>query len=41
VRVERARRDELVGVFERRLKEQSDTGQVERAVYGAEWGLRV
>jgi hypothetical protein len=41
VRVERARGDELVGIFERRLEEQSGTGQVARAVHGAEGSLRV
>ena len=41
VRVERARSDELVGIFERRLEEQSDTGQVAHAVHGAEGDLRV
>ena len=36
VRVERARVDGLVGVFERRLEEQSSTGEIERAMHGAE-----
>jgi hypothetical protein len=38
VRVERACVDELVGVFEHRLEEQSGTGEIERAVDGAELG---
>ena len=38
MRVERARSDELVGVFERRLEEQSGTGEVARAVHGG-WYL--
>jgi hypothetical protein len=37
VRVGRARRDATVGVFERRLEEQSDTGEVTHAMHGAEW----
>jgi len=41
VRVGRARSDELVGFIELRLEEQSGTGQVARAVHGAEWSLRV
>jgi hypothetical protein len=41
MRVERAHSDELVGVFEQRLEEQSGTGQVARAVHGAEGSLRV
>jgi hypothetical protein len=41
VRVERASSDELGGVFELRLEEQSDTGQVARAVHGAEGSLGV
>jgi hypothetical protein len=36
VRVGRAGVDELVGVFEHRLEEQSGTGEIERAVHGAE-----
>jgi hypothetical protein len=36
VRVGRARVDELVGVFERGLEEQSGTSEIERAVNGAE-----
>jgi hypothetical protein len=35
VRVGRARVDELVGVFERRLEEQSGTSEIDRAVDGA------
>jgi len=34
--VGRARVDELVGVFEGRLEEQSDTSEIDRAVDGAE-----
>jgi hypothetical protein len=41
VRVGRARSDELVGFFERRLEKQGGTGQVARAMHGAEWGLGV
>jgi hypothetical protein len=41
VRVERARRDEPVGPFEHRLEEQSGTGQVARALHGADWRLPV
>jgi len=41
VRVGRARGDELVGVIERRLEEQSGTGQVASAVHGAQCGRRV
>jgi hypothetical protein len=36
VRVGRARVDELVGVFEHRLEEQSGASEIDRAVYGAE-----
>jgi hypothetical protein len=36
VRVGRARVDELVGIFERRLEEQSGTSEIDRAVDGAE-----
>jgi hypothetical protein len=41
VRVGRARRDATVGVFERRLEEQSGTGEVADAMCGAERGLGV
>jgi hypothetical protein len=41
VRVGRARVDELVGVFEGRLEEQSGTSEIDRAVDGAERGLPV
>ena len=41
VRVGRARVDALVGVFEHRLEEQSGTGEIERAVDGAELDLWV
>jgi hypothetical protein len=41
VRVGRARVGEPVGLREPRLEEQSGTGEVERAMNGAEIGLRV